>query len=217
MTGREKLMTRYTRLLALTVPALLLAGCGTRNTGIESVHQPVVQRSDYSFDLATGVDGLAPGEAQRLAGWMASLQLGYGDRVAIDGGATGDAEVRDDIAGEAARFGLLVSDEAPVGDAPVAPGTARVIVSRMTASVPGCPDHSRVSGLDLEGHTSSNYGCAINSNLAAMVANPSDLVRGQEGAASSDPAVAYKAIDTLRRAPTTGAGGVPQTSTKAGQ
>jgi pilus assembly protein CpaD len=216
MTGREKLMTRYTRLLALTVPALLLAGCGTRNTGLESVHQPVVQRSDYAFDVATGVGGLAPGEAQRLAGWMNSLQLGYGDRIAIDGAAS-DAEVRDDIAGEAARFGLLVSDESPVGDAPVAPGTARVIVSRMKASVPGCPDHSRVSGLDLEGHASSNYGCSVNSNMAAMIANPADLVRGQAGAAASDPAIAYKAIDTLRRAPTTGAAGITPTSSKGSQ
>ena len=27
----------------------------------------------------------------------------------------------------------------------------------------------------------SNFGCAVNGNLAAMVANPSDLVHGREG------------------------------------
>ena len=26
----------------------------------------------------------------------------------------------------------------------------------------------------------SNYGCAVNSNLAAMIANPEDLVHGRE-------------------------------------
>lgn len=207
-------MTRYARLLALTAPALLLAGCGTSNTGMEPVHQPVVQRSDYAFDVATGGEGLASGEAERLSGWMASLKLGYGDRVFIDGASPYDSSVREDIAAQAARFGLLVSDEAPVGDAPVAPGTARVVVSRMTASVPGCPDHSRVSGVDLFGHTNSNYGCANNANLAAMVANPADLVRGQTGAASSDPALAAKAIDAFRKAPTTGA--APLAAERAG-
>lgn len=198
-------MTRLARLLALTAPALLLAGCGTSNPGLEPVHQPVVQRSDYAFDVATGGGGLAAGEAERLAGWMSSLRLGYGDRVSIDGTQGYDSEVRDDIAAQAARFGLLVSDDAPVGDAPVAPGTARVVVSRMTATVPSCPDYSRVSGADLFANTNSNYGCANNANLAAMVANPADLVRGQTGAPSSDPLVASKAIDAFRKAPTTGA------------
>lgn len=204
------------RIMALATAALALSGCGTRNRGLESVHQPVVERGDYAFDVAANGDGLAPGEADRLAGWMASLRLGYGDRVAIDTNAGSDGEVRDDVAAEAARYGLLLSDEVPITTGTVAPGTARVIVSRMRASVPSCPDHSRVSGLEFEGNTQSNYGCAINSNLAAMVARPEDLVRGQPGASSGDPAVAFKAIDALRKAPTTGAGGLQQTSTRSG-
>ncbi|SOB78552.1 pilus assembly protein CpaD [Sphingomonas guangdongensis] len=209
-------MTRFARLLAMTAPALLVAGCGTSNSGMEPVHQPVVQRSDYAFDVATGGSGLADGEAQRLAGWMSSLRLGYGDRIAIDG-AGSDSAVRDAVAAEAARFGLLVSDDVPVGDMPVAPGTARVVVSRMTADVPGCPDHSRVRGVDLFGHTNSNYGCANNSNLAAMVADPADLVRGQTGGAATDPVVAAKAIETFRKGQNTGGAPLTASGTKGGQ
>ncbi|WP_326525875.1 CpaD family pilus assembly protein [Sphingomonas sp.] len=204
------------RMALLGAVAATLAGCGTPNRGLESVHQPVVERNDYALDVAAAGDGLAPGEAQRLAGWMASLRLGYGDRLSIDANTGGDAGVRDDVAALAARYGMLVSEDAPITVGQVAPGTARVIVSRMRASVPSCPDFSRNTGIELEGNTTSNFGCAINSNLAAMVARPEDLVRGQPGAPSSDPAVSFKAIDTLRKAPTTGAGGLKSESTKSG-
>lgn len=209
-------MTGTFRIMTLATAALALSACGTRNRGLESVHQPVVERGDYAFDVATDAEGLASGEANRLAGWMASLRLGYGDRVAVDANGVNDGALRDDVAAEAARYGLLVSDEVPITTGAIAPGTARVIVSRMRASVPGCPDHSRTTGIEFEGNTNSNYGCAVNSNLAAMVARPEDLVRGQPGAPSSDPAVSFKAIDTLRKAPPTGAGGLKAETTKGG-
>ena len=200
-------MTKSLLLLA-ALPALTLGGCmGTTNRGIESVHQPVVARHDYALDLQTRGDRLAPGEAQRLGGWFGSMQLAYGDRVAIDdaGGYAGGA--RAEIGGVVARSGLLLSPDAPVTGAPVAPGTVRVVLSRVKASVPGCPDHSRDSGNEFDSNTSSNYGCSINSNLAAMVADPNDLVRGQDSTTGADPRVVYRAIDAYRKAAPTGGGG----------
>lgn len=193
-------MTKRNLMLALAVPALLLGGCGTVNRGLESVHQPVVERNDYVFDVATSGNALASGEAQRLAGWLGSLRLGYGDRIAIDDPAGRAGGVQDAVAAEAARFGMLLSDQAPLTQGMIAPGTARVVVSRTRASVPSCPDNSRVSGVDPNANTWSNMGCAVNTNLAAMVARPEDLVRGQPGAESSDAATAFKAIDALRNA-----------------
>ncbi|MEO5867790.1 MAG: CpaD family pilus assembly protein [Sphingomonas sp.] len=199
-------------------PALALAGCGgTPNRGLESTHQPVVARQDYAFDVNTGGNGLAPGEAQRLAGWMASLHLGYGDHVALDDPHPYGGGVRDDVAAQVARYGLLLSDDAPITGAPVAPGTARIIISRMRASVPGCPDFSREGqNPEFESNTSSNHGCAINANMASMVANPIDLVRGQPGADLTDAAAAGKAIDTFRRAVPTGNGGTTIKSESTG-
>lgn len=208
-------MTLRTLLLATAIAPLLLAGgcAGTKNRGLESVHQPVVSRSDYALDVATSGSRLAPGEAARLAGWMASLRLGYGDHVAVDDPNPYGSGVRDDVAHETARYGLLVSDERPLTDSAVTPGMVRVVVTRMTASVPGCPDFSRVRGPDFEGNTGSNQGCAINSNLAAMVANPADLVRGQAGTGVNDPLTSGKAVGTYRSAPTTGASGLKIEST----
>lgn len=183
-------------------PAVLLSACGgTQNRGLESVHQPVVARTDYVYDVTTNGNTLAPEEAHRLDGWMQSLRLGYGDHVAIDDPSSyGRSGVRDDIQALAARYGLLVSDTVPVTNGVVTPGTVRVVVSRVRATVPGCPDYSRTSQPEFNSNTSSNQGCAVNSNLAAMVANPLDLVRGQPGANVSDPVQSSKAIDAYRKA-----------------
>ncbi len=209
-------MTKRSILLAtLAAPALMLGGCmGTENRGLESVHQPVVARNDYALDLATAGGRLAPGESRRLGGWMNTMHLGFGDRVAIDEAGASTGPARDQVAAVVASYGLLLSEDTPVSNAPVTPGTMRVIVSRMHASVPGCPDWSRNSSAEFESSTSSNYGCAINTNLAAMVANPGDLVRGADPDTVSDTAVNTKAIDAYRKKPATGAGALDAVSAK---
>ncbi|PKP93041.1 MAG: pilus assembly protein CpaD [Alphaproteobacteria bacterium HGW-Alphaproteobacteria-16] len=204
---------RHTILL-LTAAAGVLSACGPDNRGLESVNQPVVTRTQYVFDAATNGSVLAPGEQARVAGWLASLRLAYGDRLFVDDPyGTGAAR---QVAAEAGRYGILLSGPAPVTTGTVEPGTVRVIVSRMTASVPGCPDWSGAAQPEFRGATNANYGCATNSNLAAMVARPEDLVRGQPGAETSDPATSYKAIDTLRKAPPTGAGGLKAEAAPSG-
>lgn len=189
---------RYTIALTL-LPTTLLAACGgTQNLGLESVHQPIVSRADYAFDVSAGPDGLAPGEADRLAGWLGTLQSGYGDRLAIDDGGARDPRIRADVAAVAAESGLLLADSAPVTPGAVTPGTVRVVLTRTSASVPGCPDKSRVYQPNFDAHTSSDFGCGVNSNLAAMVAQPEDLVRGQRGGMNVDPITATKPIAALR-------------------
>jgi pilus assembly protein CpaD len=211
-------MFKRTLLIATALaPALLVAGCaGTQNRGLESVHQPVVSRTDYALDVATSGSELAPGEEQRLAGWMSSLRVGYGDRVAIDDSNPSGVGVHDAVARQVAHYGLLVSDDAPVTNAPIAAGTIRVVVTRMKARVPGCPDYSRNSSTDFESNTSSNYGCANNATLAAMIANPSDLVLGHSGSGVADQTSSAKAIDSFRKAAPSGSGGTAIKTESAG-
>lgn len=181
--------------------ALLLSACGTVNRGIESIHQPIVQKTDYMIDVGATGSGLAPGELDRLDGWFRSIGLAYGDRVMLDGaaGAAGG-----DVAKLLARRGMSIAGVAPVTGGQVPDGSVRVVVSRATASVPGCPDWSRPASPDFVGSTMSNYGCAANAALAAMVADPIDLVQGRDGG-PTDPAVATRAIGAYRAAPPTGA------------
>lgn len=199
---------------ALLSLSVALGACGPTNQRLDSVHQPVVSRNDYVIDLATGDDGLAYNEAERLSAWFQSLELGYGDRIAIDGYVSPD--VQDDVAGVAARYGMLVAETAPVTTGAVEPGKVRVVISRAEAKVEGCPDWRRISQPEFGGSTMSNYGCAVNSNLAAMVASPEDLVRGQ-ATAGSDARAVTKAITTYRELPSTARDGLKIEGTRVGE
>lgn len=189
-----------------------LAGCAT-NRGLESVHQPVISRTNYTLDLATYGGGLSLPEQRRLAGWFDALDLRYGDRIAIDD-PNASGSTRDAVAAIAARYGLLVGEDAPVTSGEVAPGNARVVVSRSSATVPHCPDWSAKSETNLNNATYSNYGCAVNSNLAAMVADPEHLLHGAKGTGETVVLTSSKAIDSYRVAKPTGEAGLKQTSTQ---
>jgi pilus assembly protein CpaD len=182
------------------------------NRSLDSVNQPVVQRTDYVIDLTTDGDGLSASERERLKGWFESLALGYGDRVSVDE-AYGPSRSRSDVAKVAAEYGLLLSEGAPVTPGSPQPGGLRVIVSRSTASVPGCPIWQGPGGPSA---TSPNYGCGVNSNVAAMVADPSDLVLGQAGSGTGDATTASKAIKVYREAKPTGTKGLIINSTHRG-
>lgn len=207
---------RATNFATLIGMSIALSACGTQNRGVESVHQPVVSKSNYVLDVSTGYDGLAPGESNRVAGWFESLRLGYGDRVSIDvpGGNEGEA-TREAIAKLAARHGMLVDTTAPVTTGEISPGKVRVVVSRTSASVPSCPDWSDKSNNDLNSNTISNFGCSANSNLAAMVANPEDLIYGQRATGANDASTAAKAIKSYRDRAPTGAGELKQESSRS--
>jgi pilus assembly protein CpaD len=183
----------------LIVLGLSVSACGgTSNRGLESVHQPVVTRTNYVFDAAKAGDDLSLGEAARVRGWFDSLQLGYGDHVSIDNPDGDGSAARSAVAALAARYGLLVDDNAPLTAGAIPPGNVRVVVSRTKATVPGCPDWSRKPQAEFGGNSSSNLGCATNSNLAAMIANPADLVKGQDAGAVFDAASATKAANVFR-------------------
>jgi pilus assembly protein CpaD len=199
--------TRRASALAMALAAgLTLSGCGgmASNRSLNSLHEPVVERSDYTFDVSTGAGGLGYGEQRRLHGWFEAMDLRYGDRLSIDDPLQSPA-TRNAVQALATRYGIEISDTAPATVGFVNAGTTRVIISRTTASVPGCPDWSAKSDSGLGNASSSNYGCATNSNLAAMVSNPDDLVRGANGMGSTVVMSASKAIKTYREKVPTGA------------
>lgn len=199
--------------LALSL-GLALGACGgmPTNKSLYSVKQPVVERTSYTFDVRTSQSGLTVSEQQRLDGWFDAMELGYGDRVSIDDPLASEA-TRNAVAELAGRRGILVADGAPLTTGSVQPGYARVVLTRSTASVPGCPDWSAKSDMNFNNATSPGYGCATNSNLAAMVANPEDLIEGQQGTGETVIMSSSKAIETYRDAAPTGAGGLSENAT----
>jgi len=215
-------MSRTKTFAALAVLGFGAAACTTagtnqltptNNPSLYSVHQPVVQRTDFVFDVAVDGGSVSPAEQHRLRGWFDSIGLAYGDTVSVDDShAYGSA--RDDVARVAADYGLLLADGAPVTVGQVPPGSLRIVASRSTASVPGCPNWAaNNNGISPPQGTSSNFGCATNSNLAGMIANPEDLIRGRNGSNRSSGATAGRAIRTYREVQPTGRQGLPQTTT----
>lgn len=203
------------RSIALLALATALAGCITPNPdsrGVAAVNVPVVSRADYALDLAAPGGSLSSSEAGRLDGWFRSLQLGYGDSIYVDGPDAYEAKA--DVARVAGQYGLLVTNGAPVTEGAIQPGTVRVVVSRARASVPGCPDWSVPSQPNFENASMSNFGCAVNANLAAIVANPEDLIHGQEGSGVGDTLTATKAVESYRTATPTGKTGLTDINTK---
>ena len=201
-------------LLATTLAGPLLAKEPNPARGLDSVNVPVVTRSDYAFDAAAPDGSLARGEQARLDAWFGGLNLGYGDHIYVDG-AYADA-ARSDVARVAGRYGMLLSQGAPVAQGIVNPGSVRVLVSRTRASVPNCPNWSDQSKPNWGNNTMPSYGCGYNGNLAAMIADPNDLVWGREGTGYDNADTASRAIRSYRNAKPTGEGGLKDISTKKG-
>jgi pilus assembly protein CpaD len=178
-----------------------------------SDHQPVVERVNYTLDLATGNGGLSYPEQQRLAGWFDELGLRYGDRLSIQDPMQ-DPATLGTIDALAGRYGVGVEAGTPESAGFVEAGTTRVVISRSKAFVRGCPDWAGNSDFNPRNGLSRNYGCATNSNLAAMVANPDHLIKGEDGVGDTTIMTSNKAINAYRNQAPTGAGALRSSSSR---
>lgn len=215
----RNLNTRKALASALTLGLVLgLSACGgmPSNRSLESTHQAVVTTNNYTIDVASGPGGMSLPEQRRLSGWFDALDLKYGDRIYVDDPMKSPAN-RSAVEAVAGRYGMLVGPDAPVTPGDVSPGTVRVIVTRSSAFVPGCPDWSNNSDTNLGNGTNANYGCAVNSNMASMVADPSHLVHGASSDGSTVVMSGTKAIDSYRTAPPTGEKGLKEQSSQTGK
>lgn len=157
------------KFLTVAAVSFTLAGCaagslGSSNTSMYSVHQPVVERTNFAIDLNSDSGGLSVAEQSRLAEWFDALELRYGDRVSVDYGSGYQSNATSVAVQKiAANRGLTMAGPAPVTAGDVSPGMIRVIVTRSSASVPSCPDMTTDHDRNYNASNHSNYGCASNS------------------------------------------------------
>jgi pilus assembly protein CpaD len=205
------------KVLIIALSSAALAACSTADLprqGLSAVNVPVVSTTNFVFDAAAPGGALAPGEAARLDSWFRTLDVRYGDTVFVDGFDGGLARAQ--VAEVAGNYGLLVTPGAPVTVGQVVPETVRVVVSRNVASVPNCPNWSGVSQPNLQNQSPTNFGCSVNSALAAQIANPQDLIHGQEGNGVSDARTASRGVNLYRTTPPSGTKGLQDVNTKGG-
>lgn len=180
-----------------------LAACDP-NRSASSVKTPIVSSQALTRDIAFLADGsIAPQDAASLQAFLTSMSLGSGDRLMLDDPhAEGAAARRAAVGGIVAASGGQLTNSPPPAATAMPQGTARLWIVRTQVTLPACPDWSSSPYGNMNASTHSNYGCASNSNLAVMVANPNDLVDGQryEGPSAADIAKSHD--HWQRRVPT---------------
>ncbi len=96
--------------------------------------------------------------------------------------------------------------------APAKPGRSKtpgvvVTIGRYVVTTPRCPDWSKPSHKDFDNRVSSNFGCATETNLGLMVADPGTLLHGRtmgpaDGEAQAKYIEAYRKGEAEAAAPT---------------
>lgn len=182
MKGMKPMLQRVSFPLQLALIAALMPAAplfAARDYGVTSVHQPVVRRVEYSLDVAADI---TPGstEDRRLADWLEALTPVYGDQVALDlGGRAMPGHLPQILHARLAKFGLVEAPILPVSVTPIPSDRVRITLRRSVASVPGCPNYRGVGGADFGNSGIRGYGCAVNGNIASMIADPNDLLEGK--------------------------------------
>jgi pilus assembly protein CpaD len=187
------------RTMAVLAAAAMLGGClntTTNWTGAEPEKRSTVEMVRLTHDVAvTDAGVLSPESAGQLDAFMESINLGYGDRLIVDAGgrtAAGQAVSR-----HLTKQGFNISPlSTPLG-AERSGGVVRVAVERYVVTLPPCPDWRQPSWPNRNNVPTSNMGCANATALGMMVANPRDLLEGQEfsgpdGGVSADAITRYQ-------------------------
>lgn len=172
----------------LALGGLLLAGCmgGPASLGGEA---PLTPTSRYSLQVEPGLDrialavhetGLSNGQQAALADLVARFAIEGAPALVVEAPAGGDP-----VANQAAwnvKAGLVaagapdhlirvVSYAGPDARAPILAG-----FETLRAVVPQCGTQWGSLSRTGDNQSASNFGCAVNANLAAQIANPRDIV-----------------------------------------
>lgn len=186
---------------ALAVGSVLVAGsCSVANDGNTisldgARNHPILVEPSYR-DLKVGyagsTDGLSPQDAAKFDAFVADYRVhGNGSlAISVPSGAGSRAAIT--FFGERAAMSGISRDKILVTTREAGNADPRVDVSYIayTARTAPCGDWSENESYTVENHTSANFGCAVQHNIAAMVADPRDLL----GPGAMGP------VDTNRRA-----------------
>lgn len=169
---------------------LSLAACAREEAAWTAVEAPNRLQVDWRSEtfvasFPAGAAELRADERAKLARFLdASLRTGD-ERITLSPPPDADSalagrrieHLRQIVASLAPRRPVNV---APIADSRLVAGSALVVVGRYIVSTPTCPNWRKPSGADFANQRSSNLGCANETNLGLMVADPGDLVVGRE-------------------------------------
>ena len=171
-----------------TDPNAMISQDGARN------HPIMVEPSyrDLKVQFVGGTDGMSTEDAIKFDSFLADYRVhGNGSLgISVPNGPSSRAAIT--YLGERAAATGISRDRILVSTRDGGNGDARVDVSYIayTARTAACGDWSDDESYTLDNRTMKNFGCSVQQNIAAMVADPRDLL----GPGTMGP------VDTGRRA-----------------
>lgn len=211
-------MTRHilrTALVAAAVSAVL-AGCAGGPAGGDGP-APLNPASRFSLQVEPGMDrialvvredGVSPSQVDALAALANRFGVEGATALRIEAPAGGDVVANDfafrvkaalEHVGAPGHLIQVVAYEAPDVRAPVLVG-----FETLRAVVPRCGTQWNNLARTNRNETSSNFGCSVNANLAAQIANPRDIVTPR-GMTPSDLGRRAVVFDNYRKGEATAA------------
>ena len=174
---------------SLLAGMLLASGCGGANAPAETGWSDPVPLKQNKVEFVTlGHDvqfagrskTLTASEADGLFAFLKQNMVGEGDTVTVASAGTSTLAAQ--------RQAVTLADlkrrhirAVSATDTALAFDGVSVRVGRTVVTAPRCPDWSKPEADNPTNSPSSNFGCATESSLALMVADPADLVRGKPG------------------------------------
>lgn len=176
-------MTARTLLLAAPMLAsLLILGACSSNALDDGpivatsadLHRPVVTQEIARLDIAPPYNGVSAADAGPIAAFLREHRaIGHGPLLISAPGGEGPA-IADGVAAIANNMGLPAPEMALT--APVAGAAYSLSFVRYVAQIEQCGLVWESLGQMPRSEAWTNFGCATNANLAAMIADPADLI-----------------------------------------
>jgi pilus assembly protein CpaD len=207
-------MTKITLASAAFI-TLALAACGGSpapvNSGLSPTRIPTVSVDQVTHNLYFANNRISGPEEAALMAFLRTVGPRFADRISIEDANPENADER--VAALTKILGRMgVGVAAVKRGADLSPGAARIVVSRASVTPDQCPDWNDETLITYKGAASSNYGCATRSNLARMVADPTDMLEGrplsgQGGATVAEPVARWNKRNGETSNSTTGSAG----------
>lgn len=191
-------------LRGLALGCILIAGsCAATNDGSSitedgAVNHPIAVEPNYrelKLQFAGGAEGMTPDDAARFDNFLDDYRAhGNGSLgISVPNGPPSRAAIT--FFAERAAASGISRDRILVSTHDVQNGDFRVDVSYIayTARTDACGDWSENLSFTADNLTPKNFGCAVQHNVAAMVADPRDLL----GPRRFEPADANRAATVI--------------------
>lgn len=181
---------RNTKFYTSILGALLLGACSGFNPSDHVTNAVEAENKEFrtgnrvdfvQFNHKVKFDGgtAAPTtpELDRLNAFVRGIRVGYADEVTVRGSTP---ERRKAVSRHLSRTGLPIKLREESGNlAELKSNDVLVLVERYVVTPPACPNWTNFHGNEQRNTPGSNYGCAVDSALGYMIANPKDLVTGR--------------------------------------